>query len=191
MKHNLALVRRVVDEIWNRGVLDVADALFAPDYVNHGGLIVDLVRGPEAIKLSVALYRRAFPDLQLRVVALHAEGDRVVLGWVARSPATAAGSGSAAGGRHGTVTGTTVSRVAEGRIVESWTQWDQGGVLAQLGLIPSQAVAGGGPRERRRRERRRPAGRRDADARHVDQADTPEHPSAVQVVASPTDGETS
>jgi len=39
----------------------VADEVFSPDYTNHGGLIPDLVRGPEAIKISVALYRIAFP----------------------------------------------------------------------------------------------------------------------------------
>ena len=60
-EHNVALVRHAVEAIWNRGELEAADAVFAPDYVNHGGLITDLVRGPEAIKVSVALYRRAFP----------------------------------------------------------------------------------------------------------------------------------
>lgn len=48
--HNAVLVRRVVEEIWNRGKLDVADVLFASDYINHAGLIPDFVRGPEAIK---------------------------------------------------------------------------------------------------------------------------------------------
>jgi hypothetical protein len=52
------LVRLAVEEIWNQGDLDTADAVFTPDYVNHGGLIPDLIRGPEAVKLSVALYRR-------------------------------------------------------------------------------------------------------------------------------------
>lgn len=59
---NEALVRRGIDAIWNRGELVVADELFGPDYVNHDGLIPDLVHGPEAIKISVALYRVAFPD---------------------------------------------------------------------------------------------------------------------------------
>ncbi len=49
------LVRQALEAIWNQGALEVADVLFAPDYVNHGGLIPDLMRGPEAIKLSVAL----------------------------------------------------------------------------------------------------------------------------------------
>ena len=46
-----ALVRRAVEAIWNRGELDQADGLVAADYINHGGLIPDVVRGPEAVKL--------------------------------------------------------------------------------------------------------------------------------------------
>ncbi len=67
--HNRAVVRRVVEEIWNQGRLEVADDVFAPEYVNHDGLIIDLIRGPEAIKLSVALYRVAFPNLEITVEA--------------------------------------------------------------------------------------------------------------------------
>ena len=136
IEHTVALVRHAVDAIWNRGELAVADDVFAPDYVNHGGLITDLVRGPEAIKLSVALYRRAFPHLQITMNALHADGDRVVLDWVARSTAVAEVSGSAPRDPHDTLTGKTVSRIADGRIVESWTYWDQGAVLERVGCIP-------------------------------------------------------
>ena len=45
---NETLVRRAVEAIWNRGDLDAADELFAPGFVNHNGLITDLVSGPEA-----------------------------------------------------------------------------------------------------------------------------------------------
>ena len=83
------LVHRAVEEVWNQGALDQADALFAPDYVNHGGLIPDLIRGPEAIKLSVALYRLAFPGWQVAVEDLVAAGETVALRWAARTtPAT-------------------------------------------------------------------------------------------------------
>ena len=69
-ERNRDLVRRAVEEIWNQGHLALADVLFAPTYVNHGGLIPDLLHGPEAIKSGVALYRAAFPDFYLTVEAL-------------------------------------------------------------------------------------------------------------------------
>jgi hypothetical protein len=53
------LAHVLIEAIWVRGELKVADALFTHDYIHHGGLISDLIRGPEAIKLSVVLYRSA------------------------------------------------------------------------------------------------------------------------------------
>ena len=131
-ERNGAAVRRAVEAIWNGGALDAADALFAPEYVNHGGLIPDLVRGPEAIKVSAALYRTAFPDLHVVVDDLVADGETVVLRWTAR----AAPPGAIPPGPQGEVTGVTRGRVVGGRIAESWTSWDRAGTLARLGLIP-------------------------------------------------------
>jgi predicted ester cyclase len=136
-----ALVRRAVEAIWNRGELDVADVLFAADYVNHDGLITDLVRGPEAIKVSVALYRTAFPDLQLTVDDLTAEGDTVLLHWTARGTPAVDRSGGARTSTAGTLSGTLTSRLAGGQIVESWVQWDRDGALTQVGLLPPVGFA--------------------------------------------------
>jgi hypothetical protein len=130
--HNAALVRRAVMEIWNRGKLDLADVLFAADYVNHAGLIPDLVRGPEAIKFSVAFYRTAFPNFHISIDELTAKRDAVVLRWSARSSAPLAGSASSA--TQHTLKGIIVSRCAGGQIMESWTHWDQAGVLELLGI---------------------------------------------------------
>ena len=138
-EHNVACVRHAVEAIWNRGELDVADVLFAPTYVNHDGLIPDLVRGPEAIKVSVALYRTAFPDLLITVEDLTAAGDTVRLHWTARGMPAADRAGGAPPATAGTLTGTLTSRLAGGQIVESWVQWDRDGALTQLGLLPSRA----------------------------------------------------
>src|SRR5690349_11955159 len=86
-KHNVAVVRRAVEEVWNQRDLDVADALFAHDYINHGGLIPDLVSGPEMIKISVALFRTAFPDFRVTADDVRAEGETVLLRWTAHNGA--------------------------------------------------------------------------------------------------------
>jgi predicted SnoaL-like aldol condensation-catalyzing enzyme len=131
---NAARVRRAVEEIWNAGNLDLADVLFAPTYVNHAGIIPDLVRGPEAIKLSVALYRTAFPGLHISIDELRADGDMVALRWTARSTPPGMRIVGAPTGRRGTLTGTTSGRLVGGKIVESWTDWDAAGVLGRLGV---------------------------------------------------------
>jgi len=98
-----------------------------------------VLRGPEAIKISVAFYRTAFPNFHITMEELTAKRDAVVLRWTARSSAPPAGGASSA--TQGTLTGIIVSRCADGQIVESWTHWDQAGVLEQLGLRPSRGVS--------------------------------------------------
>jgi predicted SnoaL-like aldol condensation-catalyzing enzyme len=80
-ERNAAAVLRVVEEVWNRGEIELADELFTPEYVNHNGLVPDLVSGPEAIKVSVALYRAAFPGLHVTVEGLVADGKTVAFRW--------------------------------------------------------------------------------------------------------------
>jgi hypothetical protein len=161
-----ALVRRAVEEIWNRGDLDLGDALFAPTYVNHEGVIADLVRGPEAIKLSVALYRTAFPALHITIEDLVAAGDRVALRWSTRVQAPPEET-SSDDDALGTVTGMTLCRLAGGQIVETWTCMNPPGARRQIGptveLSPDgadgQRPSSSGPGPPNGRGRRRAAAR--------------------------------
>ncbi len=134
-EHNAAVVRRAVEAIWNRGELDVADRLFAADYANHGGVIPDLVHGPEAIKLSVALYRAAFPDLHIMVDELIAKQDTVLLRWTARSTRPGEPDRRWSSGTPNMLTGVTISRLAGGQVLESATDWNRTAVLARLGVL--------------------------------------------------------
>ena len=131
-----ALVQRVIDEIWNAGCIDLADQLFAANYVNHGGLIPDLVKGPEGVKFSVALYRAAFPDLHVSVDRLSAIDGKVQLHWSVWGTLLDARSGTAGAlsARHA-FTGETMSSVVDGQIVESWTTWDSTAALQRLGVV--------------------------------------------------------
>jgi predicted SnoaL-like aldol condensation-catalyzing enzyme len=121
---NARLVRQVVEEIWNGGDLELADQVFAPDYVNHGGLIPDLVRGPEAIKVSVALYRLAYPAFRVAVVDLLAQGQTVALRWAAHRSSGHDGGSDAPDGEPDTLRGMTFGRMSGGQIMESWTCWE-------------------------------------------------------------------
>ena len=126
---NARLVRRVIEDIWNDGDLDLADRLFAPGYVNHGGLIPDLIRGPEAIKLSVVLYRTAFPQFRVTVLDLLAQGPLVALRWAAQQTPAHAGVREQGAGpaTADPLLGMTFGRLEGGQIVESWTCWETGG----------------------------------------------------------------
>ena len=143
---NMAQVRRAITDIWNTGDLAVADVLFTTDYVNHDGLIPDVVRGPEAIKFSVALYRVAFPDLRISVEELTADDDMVWLRWIAHSaPQEPTRSRRDTASSLG---GSMRIRLVAGQIVESWTDWDQPDVLGRLGLLRPSGAPSAGPRDR-------------------------------------------
>lgn len=134
-KRNDAILRRVIENIWNRGDLDMADQLFAPSYVNHGGLIPDLIRGPEAMKITVALFRTAFPTLRVTIDRLTANGDSVEVLWAAgRTPDHLAAMGER-DSRSDQLRGTTLSTLFGGKIMESWTDWDHMNALRRLDRV--------------------------------------------------------
>jgi hypothetical protein len=106
--------RQAVDGIWNRGNLDLADAVLADDYVNHGGLIPEIVRGPEAVKIAAVVARLAFPGLRVTVDDLIENGEHVAVRWTARGTPDAR-----------PIAGVTFGRIVVGQISESWTYWEQ------------------------------------------------------------------
>lgn len=126
------LVHVVIEQIWNRGKLEIADELFTHDYVNHGGLIPDLLRGPEAIKLSVALYRNAFPTFRIVIDELTTDNGAMVLRWVAHCKPSVM---DVPPPRNSGLRGITRCRLREGKIAETWTVWDSKVALVRLGAI--------------------------------------------------------
>src|SRR5687767_7844177 len=139
--NNARLVRQVIEEIWNGGDLELADQVFAPDYVNHGGLIPDLVRGPEAIKVSVAMYRLTFPELRVAVVDVLAQGQMVALHWAAHTTRGHDGGSDAPDCDPDTLRGMTFGRVRDGQIEETWTCWEMGGTGEPAIMRHIQALA--------------------------------------------------
>jgi steroid delta-isomerase-like uncharacterized protein len=134
---NKALVRREFEEMFDQGGdLDTAGEFYASDYVLHEPTSGE-VRGLEAARQFAATYREAFPYLQTVIEDQVAEGDRVVSRFSGRG--THLGEtedfGQATGNRI-EITGITIDRFADGRIVEEWTSFDALGMLQQIGLIP-------------------------------------------------------
>ncbi len=119
---NLALVRRVVADIWNGLDLDLADRLFDPFYINHGGIIPDLMTGPDSMKFAVVLQHTAFPRLQVEERGIAVEGNIVELKWVARRRSEPGRTARRPPVR--VAHGTTLIRCADDQIAESWTTWD-------------------------------------------------------------------
>lgn len=135
---NRKIGRRVLLELWGQGKLEVADELYAPDYIDHvaRGPEPSRVSGPEGIKQAVMLFRRAFPDLTYSVEEEMAERDLVMTRFTARGTNTGPFLGAPPTGKVVTYTGFDLNRIENGRIVESWVNYDALGLLQQLGLLP-------------------------------------------------------
>jgi ketosteroid isomerase-like protein len=140
-EQNKTNVRRLVEEVWNKGNMSVADELFAPTYTHHDASTPDVGRGPESEKKRATLYRTAFPDLRLTVEDLITEGETVVARWSCRGAHRGDLNGIAPTGRQFLITGASIVRFAGGKMVEGWINWDALGLMQQLGVVPELGKA--------------------------------------------------
>jgi steroid delta-isomerase-like uncharacterized protein len=136
-----AIVRREIEEVYGEGKLETADEIVADDFVGHDPALPEPIRGPAGVKQAAGGYRAAFPDLRITIETQLAEGDLVVSRWTARGTHQGELFGIAATGKQATVTGISLDRISNGKIVEDWTNWDTLGLLQQLGAVPAPATA--------------------------------------------------
>ncbi len=141
---NAAAAQRIVDEAFNAGRLEVFDEVCSPDVVSHDPAEPDDIRGIEAHKERVRMYRTAMPDLQVTFDDVIASGDKVATRWTVRGTNDGELMGMLPTGRKVEVTGMSIDRFdADGKIVETWDQWDNSGFMAQLGLAPEPVAQAG------------------------------------------------
>jgi len=139
---NKSLMRRGIEEVWNRGNFAVVGELIAGDFVAHASLPIGEIHGPEGVKRYFATLREAFPDIHFTIEDQLAEGDRAVTRWTARGTHGGAFRGVPPTGKQVSLTGITINRVAGGKAVEGWMNLDGLGLLQQLGVLPAPGQAG-------------------------------------------------
>ena len=129
---NEALVRRFYEEVWNRGNLDVADEVFAADYVRHDFRRGEAAPGPQGQKDIAAAFRRAFPDLEFDVDFVFGAGDYVAGRWTATGTHEGEWAGVSPTGRRIELSAVNIFRFADGKVVEIWNHRDDLGLMEQL-----------------------------------------------------------
>ncbi len=127
------LVRRMYEEAWNEGRLDVIDEICAPDYVGIGPYGNEV--GPEAVKRGVTARRVGFPDIHVKIDDLISEGDKVVAHLTFRGTHDGEFQGVQPTGRPVEWSGIWIYRVADGKFVERWHAWDMYGLMRQIGAL--------------------------------------------------------
>jgi steroid delta-isomerase-like uncharacterized protein len=137
--------RRLLEQSFNVGNFDLIDQLVAPAAVNHDPAVpaqMRALRGAEMLKSTARMYRAAFPDLRLVVDDVIAADDKVVLRWHSEGTHLGELAGLAPTGARGSVTGISIDLWKDGKIVETWTEWDNLGLARQLGAAPPEGSIG-------------------------------------------------
>jgi steroid delta-isomerase-like uncharacterized protein len=146
-QENSALIRRWFEEVWNNGRMAAIDEMASPDVIGHGQAQHDTVIGREQFRTFAADFRSAFPDIKVTIDYIIEQGDKVVARWTATMTHKGDFLGFAPTGKRATITGTSIQRISNGKIVEGWDNWDQLGLLVQIGAVPAAHFVK--PQERR------------------------------------------
>jgi steroid delta-isomerase-like uncharacterized protein len=139
-EQNKTIVRRLLEEPWT-GNLRVVDELIDPKYIGYDPAIPEPLRGPDGFKENVATYLAAYSDARITVDEQIAEGDKVATRWTGRGTHDGDLMGVSPTGKKVTVSGLTFSRIANGKVVEEYTNWDTFGMMQKLGVVPELAHA--------------------------------------------------
>ena len=133
---NKSVVSNFIEEFKNSANMDIVDELFSPEFVHH---IPDprLPPGREGLKLAGQAIVGGFPDVQVTVEDLLADGDKVIERTTAKATHTGEFNGIPPTGKPVVWTEIHIYRLENGKIVELWSEINLLGLLVQLGAIPS------------------------------------------------------
>jgi len=139
-EQNKTLAKRAFEELLSKGRFELAEQLYAKDFVNHG---IHSNISLEEDQAALKGWHQAFPDLSIAPEKLVADGDLVAVYWIARGTNTGAGNGLPATGKKVEQSGITIWRIVNGKIKEEWSAFDQLSMMQQLGLLPQKQSGAG------------------------------------------------
>jgi steroid delta-isomerase-like uncharacterized protein len=135
-EENKTIVRRGFEEGVVQGNLAVVDELIAPSFVHHN---FPDARGTEGFKRMIGMFKSAFPDMEITIDEMIAEGDRVATRGSFTGTHRGDFMGIPATGKPINVSYSDIWRLEGGKAVENWVQMDMLGLMQQLGVAPGGA----------------------------------------------------
>lgn len=125
--------RRLIEEVYGEGRVEVLDELCHPGYVSHDPLVGDADLA--GVKAYVRLLRACFPNLEMRILGLYVDGETAITWWSMEGNLARRLLDVEPQGQRIHMEGITVSEFENGRLVEDTSHWDTFGYLRQLGLV--------------------------------------------------------
>lgn len=140
-QQNITLVRRLFDEVYTKGSLNLLDELMANNVRLHDPARPDHREGLTSLKEVESIYKKAFPSKKLKIDDIFAVDDRVVVRWTCTGTHRGELEGIPATNRDIKITGVSIYRLANNKVAEMWSSWDRLGLLEQIGEIePATAL---------------------------------------------------
>ena len=146
---NRALVRRIYEEVWNKRSLELLDELISPSHALQAPNVSGSEVGPQAYRRQLLALLRGFPDLQMTIQDIFGEDEKIVVAWTFSGTHGGEFMGIPATHKKVSVDGVTIHHVADGKIIDSFSNWDALGITQQLGTVVShyhllEKLGGGG-----------------------------------------------
>lgn len=125
-------------EMWASDNFDMINETFTDGYVNHQE--PDVEGGTKTLDLAqwqalAGPFNQAFSDAKVEILLQLGEGDLVATRWQFTATQTGTYLGLAATGKTISWTGAQIDRFENGKIAETWVNWDMYGMFEQLGLV--------------------------------------------------------
>ncbi|WP_211489967.1 ester cyclase [Georgenia thermotolerans] len=135
-----AMLRRCLDELWNKGNVDACDELYAEHCMFHDPTFP--MEGVAGMKSFVQELRAAQPDFHMDVHDVVCGEDMTATRYTCAATARNEFRGLAGTGKTYVMNGMDMSKWEGDRIVEQWSVYDMLGTLQQIGLLPERMGTG-------------------------------------------------
>jgi predicted ester cyclase len=132
VEQNKTAARRFVEDLLGKGEYALFSELTIKNYADH-----NLPSGITPLQ-SIGAFRAGFPEARFVVEDVVAEEDQVVVRYTVEATHTGNFYGIEATGKPISMSGISIYRLTEGKLAEAWVQYDQLGLMQQLGVIPMQ-----------------------------------------------------
>ena len=133
-QENKAIIRRLIEEGYNKDNMDVIEELVAQNVINHSA-VPERQHGIESFKHVNRWVRAAFSDAHYQIDHMIAEGDMVAVRITASGTNDGEFRGNPPTGKRFSADHVHWHRLADGKLVERWAVRDDLGAAQQLGLL--------------------------------------------------------
>jgi steroid delta-isomerase-like uncharacterized protein len=135
LERNKGLVRRMNEEIWNKGNLEMLDEMVSVDFVQHFLPDGSETKGLNELRDHIRNHRNAFPDWREEIKLILAEGEFVAIQFTSTGTNEGSFLGNPSTGKQIHINELSIFRIVDGKIVEQWLLPDLLSLNQQLGLI--------------------------------------------------------